>query len=109
MELRNFGPEIISCPTCGRCEVDLIKIVKDLENKLSAIEYEPSARQQKLAIMGCVVNGPGEAREADAGVAFGKKEGLLFKGGLPLRKVTLHNCIDYLLKEANINAERSED
>ena len=115
--LRNFGPEIISCPTCGRCEVDLIKIVKELENKLmKSTVHSPQSTDKncrlstvdcrlplKVAVMGCVVNGPGEAREADVGVAFGKKEGLLFKNARPLRKVSLYNCINYLLKEANLN------
>ena len=97
--LRCFGPEIISCPTCGRCEVDLVKIVKDLDKKLSAIRYPLSAMPLKVAIMGCVVNGPGEAKEADLGVAFGRKEGLLFKKGKAIRKVSLDNCTDILLKE----------
>jgi len=97
--LRCFGPEIISCPTCGRCEVDLVKIAKDLDKKLSAIRYPLSAMPLKVAIMGCVVNGPGEAKEADLGVAFGRKEGLLFKKGKAIRKVSLDNCTDILLKE----------
>jgi (E)-4-hydroxy-3-methylbut-2-enyl-diphosphate synthase len=97
--LRCFGPEIISCPTCGRCEVDLVKIVKDLDKKLSAISYPLSAMPLKVAIMGCVVNGPGEAKEADLGVAFGRKEGLLFRKGRAIRKVSLDNCTDILLKE----------
>lgn len=97
--LRHFGPQIISCPTCGRCEVDLIKVVKGLEEKLSAIRYPLSAMPIKVAIMGCIVNGPGEAREADLGVAFGKKEGLLFKKGKPVRKISFGSCADILLKE----------
>jgi (E)-4-hydroxy-3-methylbut-2-enyl-diphosphate synthase len=103
LDLRNFGPEIISCPTCGRCEVDLIKIVKDLEARLSSVKCRSLSGRQKLAVMGCVVNGPGEAKEADLGVAFGKKNGLLFKGGYPLKRVTLNNCINQLLKEARID------
>ncbi len=99
MRLRHFGPEIISCPTCGRCEVDLVKIVKELDNKLSAIRYPLSAKPLKVAVMGCVVNGPGEAKEADLGVAFGRKEGLLFKKGKAIRKVSLGDCTDILLKE----------
>jgi len=99
MGLRCFGPEIISCPTCGRCEVDLVSIVKELENKLSTKGYELSTRPLKVAVMGCVVNGPGEAKEADLGVAFGRKEGLLFKKGKAVRKVSLDNCADILLKE----------
>ena len=97
--LRCFGPEVISCPTCGRCEVDLVSIVKELENKLSTVNYRLSTRPPKVAVMGCIVNGPGEAREADMGVAFGRKEGLLFKKGKAVRKVTLANCADILLKE----------
>jgi (E)-4-hydroxy-3-methylbut-2-enyl-diphosphate synthase len=111
LSLRSFGPEIISCPTCGRCEVNLIKIVKDLEhslagtqgNRLSGARGTPAERRidkpVKIAVMGCVVNGPGEAKDADIGVAFGKKEGLLFKKGKAIRKISFENCIDVLLKE----------
>lgn len=97
--LRNLGYEIISCPTCGRCEVNLLKIVKELENKLSAVDDRPLTRSVKLAVMGCVVNGPGEARQADLGVAFGKKKGLLFKQGKPVKKVSTARCVDVLLQE----------
>lgn len=97
--LRKFGPQIISCPTCGRCEVDLVRVVKDLEDKLSTIDHRLLTRPAKVAIMGCMVNGPGEAKEADIGVAFGKKAGLLFKNGKPIRKLTSSNCISVLLKE----------
>jgi len=108
LALRHFGSEIISCPTCGRCEVDLVKIVRKLEDKLSAIpacrtgrSYQLSARPPKVAVMGCVVNGPGEAKDADIGIAFGKKDGLLFKHGKPVRKVSSGECVDILLKELN--------
>jgi len=97
--LRHFGPEIISCPTCGRCEVDLVKIVRDLENKLSTMNYELSTTPPKVAIMGCVVNGPGEAKFADIGVAFGKKEGLLFRKGAAIKKISYSECTNALLKE----------
>lgn len=104
--LRHFGPEIISCPTCGRCEVDLIKIVKELESRLSAIpacrsgrDYRLSTRLLKVAVMGCVVNGPGEAKVADIGIAFGKKEGLLFKRGKAIKKISSAACVNTLLKE----------
>ena len=96
---RSFGHEVISCPTCGRCEVDLVKIVKSLENKLSASEYRPSARPLKVAVMGCVVNGPGEAADADIGIAFGRREGMLFKKGKQVRKVSFSDCLRVLLKE----------
>ncbi len=106
MRLRCFGPEIISCPTCGRCEVDLVSIVKELEDKLSTKDYKLSTRPLKVAVMGCVVNGPGEAKEADLGVAFGRKEGLLFKKGKAVRKVSLDNCADILLKEISKEISR---
>ncbi len=98
--LRHFGPEIISCPTCGRCQVNLIEMVKKLENSL--IDKFPSntdAPPLKIAVMGCVVNGPGEARQADIGIAAGKKEGWLFKKGKRIRKVSEKNLVGTLLKE----------
>lgn len=104
--MRGFGPEIISCPTCGRCEVDLVKIVSELEKRLSAIDYPcPSGRrglttrQPQVAVMGCVVNGPGEAAQADLGIAFGKGSGLLFKKGKPVRKIPSADACKTLLKE----------
>lgn len=102
--LRHFGPQIISCPTCGRCEVDLVRIVKELEKRLYILHFKLYTPPPKVAVMGCVVNGPGEAKDADIGVAFGKKEGLLFRRAKPVRKIPYINCIDVLLKEIeNIN------
>ena len=98
VDLRSFGPEIISCPTCGRCEVDLVKVVSELENRISDVNHKSSAHPIKLAIMGCMVNGPGEARDADIGIAFGRKEGLLFRKGKSVKKVSFVNCIDTLSK-----------
>ncbi len=97
--LRSGAVQVISRPTCGRCELDLINIVKDLETKLAAKEYQQSVYPLKVAVMGCVVNGPQEAKEADLGVAFGKQEGLLFKNGKPIKKVGAANCVRVLLKE----------
>jgi (E)-4-hydroxy-3-methylbut-2-enyl-diphosphate synthase len=97
--LRNFGPEIISCPTCGRCEVNLVKLVAELEEKLAAANLKPTTRPLKVAVMGCVVNGPGEAKEADIGVAFGKGQGLLFKKGKAIKKVAFGDCAKLLLAE----------
>ncbi|MBN2830823.1 MAG: flavodoxin-dependent (E)-4-hydroxy-3-methylbut-2-enyl-diphosphate synthase [Candidatus Omnitrophica bacterium] len=103
LNLRSFGPEIISCPTCGRCEVDLISIVKKLEKELSGYSVSQlscfAGKRLKVALMGCVVNGPGEAKEADLGVAFGKKEGLLFKNGKAVKKISFSDSINVLLKE----------
>ena len=99
--LRNFGPSIISCPTCGRCEVDLVRIVKDLEKKMGVCGERGvvAGRPLTVAVMGCVVNGPGEARHADIGIAFGKDSGLLFKKGKPVRKVGVAASVQTLLRE----------
>ena len=99
--LRSFSPQIISCPTCGRCEVDLVKIVRDLESKLSTMDFEPLTKPLTLAVMGCVVNGPQEAKVADIGVAFGKNQGLLFRNSRPLRKVSYAGCVSALLDEVS--------
>ena len=100
--LRNFGHTLISCPTCGRCEVNLVKIVKELEEKLQLQNKRISSTKFKsIALMGCVVNGPGEAKEADIGIAFGKKDGVLFKKGKAIRKIAYNNCVEVLLKEVS--------
>ncbi|MCM8795719.1 MAG: flavodoxin-dependent (E)-4-hydroxy-3-methylbut-2-enyl-diphosphate synthase [Candidatus Omnitrophica bacterium] len=96
---RSFGPQIISCPTCGRCSVNLVKIVNGLENKLSTFYFPPTKSSIRVAVMGCVVNGPGEARDADLGVAFGRKDGMVFKKGRIIKRINPRQCIDYLLKE----------
>ena len=80
--LIDAGVEIVSCPTCGRTEIDLIGLAKKVEK-----EFENEKRKIKIAVMGCVVNGPGEAREADYGVAGGKGVGVLFKKGQVVKKV----------------------
>jgi len=97
--LRKGGVQLISCPTCGRCELDLISIVKDLEAKLAAKEYQQFAHPLKVAVMGCVVNGPQEAKEADLGIAFGKSTGLFFNQGKPIRKIPFKDCAKVLLEE----------
>jgi len=81
LHIRQRGPEIISCPTCGRCQIDLFSLVESVEKALMFVD-----RPIKIAIMGCVVNGPGEAREADIGIAGGKGVGILFKKGQVVRK-----------------------
>ncbi|TKJ41011.1 4-hydroxy-3-methylbut-2-en-1-yl diphosphate synthase [candidate division LCP-89 bacterium B3_LCP] len=92
--LRQRGVTLISCPTCGRTDVDLIPIALQVEEKLKSIR-EPI----KVAVMGCAVNGPGEAREADVGVACGKEEGLIFRGGEIVRKVPEASIVKELLSE----------
>ncbi len=94
LNLLNEGLEIISCPTCGRTNIDLINIVEEAEKKLDGIN-----KNIKVAIMGCAVNGPGEAREADIGIAGGKGEGLIFRKGEIIKKVKEENLLDELLKE----------
>lgn len=97
---RNFGPEIISCPTCGRVEVDLIKIAGDIESKLNQIKDENGKLSRlRVAIMGCVVNGPGEAMEADLGIAAGKGGGLLFVKGKPTRKIKEKEFVSAIVSE----------
>jgi len=92
--LRQYGPTLISCPTCGRCNIDLAAIAQQVEEKLSGIK-EPL----KVAVMGCVVNGPGEAREADIGIAGGKKEGLVFRKGEIVRKIPEDQLVSALFAE----------
>lgn len=92
--LRRRGVEIISCPTCGRTQIDLIRIAEEVEERLQWLD-----RPLKVAVMGCVVNGPGEAREADVGIAGGKGTGLIFRKGEIVRKVSEDKLVDELLKE----------
>ena len=80
--LRRRGPEIISCPTCGRTEIDLFGLARAVEDALAE-----STADIKVAVMGCVVNGPGEAREADLGVAGGRDKGIIFRKGEVIRSV----------------------
>jgi len=100
LDLRSRGPEIISCPTCGRCEIDLFSIVEEVERAVSDIKTSP-----KVAIMGCVVNGPGEAKEADVGVAGGRGQGILFRKGEVVKKVPEDQLAEILIKEVRELAE----
>jgi (E)-4-hydroxy-3-methylbut-2-enyl-diphosphate synthase len=92
--LRKYGPEVISCPTCGRTEIDLIGLAKKVEKALKDFK-----KPIKVAVMGCVVNGPGEAREADIGVAGGKKTGAIFVKGKVIKSVPENEILPVLLKE----------
>jgi (E)-4-hydroxy-3-methylbut-2-enyl-diphosphate synthase len=91
--------QIISCPTCGRCEVNLVSVVKELEQKINSTLGLKRAKPLKVAVMGCVVNGPGEAKEADMGIAFGKSTGLFFSKGRAIRKIPFKDCAKALLTE----------
>ena len=92
--LREYGPTLISCPTCGRTQINLEKLALEVEKRLAEIS-EPIT----VAVMGCVVNGPGEAREADVGIAGGINEGLIFRKGEVLKKVAEADIIDELFAE----------
>lgn len=92
--LRRRDPELVSCPTCGRCQVDLIALAKEVEKRLKEVH-----RPIQVAVMGCVVNGPGEAADADIGVACGKGSGIVFAHGKTLRKVEEAAIVDVLMEE----------
>ena len=92
--LKKSGVEFVSCPTCGRTQINLIKIAEEVEKKL-----ENCKKQIKVAVMGCVVNGPWEAREADIGIAGGRGEGIIFRKGEIVRKVKEDQLIDALMEE----------
>jgi (E)-4-hydroxy-3-methylbut-2-enyl-diphosphate synthase len=100
--LRRNGIELISCPGCGRLEIDLIKLVKDVEQRITGIELP---RPIKIAILGCVVNGPGEASEADIGIAGGRGKGMLYKDGKLVRSFKEGEIVDELVKELETFAE----
>lgn len=92
--LRQRGVNFVSCPTCGRCQIDLIRVAEDVEKRLQGVE-----KRITVAVMGCAVNGPGEAREADVGIAGGKGEGLVFRHGEIVRKVPEDKLADALMEE----------
>jgi (E)-4-hydroxy-3-methylbut-2-enyl-diphosphate synthase len=100
--IRKRGPDIISCPVCGRCEVDISRIAEEVEQRLA-----PVASPLKVAVMGCMVNGPGEAREADIGVACGRGTGVIFKQGEVWRKLKEAEIVDVLVEEV-FRLERGE-
>lgn len=92
--LRRRGPEMVSCPTCSRCQVDMIPIAHEVERRLRGCSKPIS-----VAVMGCVVNGPGEASDADVGVACGKGSALLFRHGTVVRKIADTEIVDALMRE----------
>jgi len=96
LDLLNDKIKIVSCPTCGRCNINLIDLANEVEDKISSLE-----KNITVAIMGCAVNGPGEAREADIGIAGGDKVGLLFKKGEIVKKISQETIVDTLLEEIN--------
>jgi (E)-4-hydroxy-3-methylbut-2-enyl-diphosphate synthase len=102
LDIRRNGPELVSCPTCGRCEVDLIPIAEEVSRRLKGLRTPI-----KVAVMGCIVNGPGESRDADIGVAAGRGVGLIFAKGEVVRKVREDEIVDALFDEiARLEATR---
>ncbi len=99
--LRNGGITVVSCPTCGRTQIDLIGLANKVETMVAGYDLDI-----KVAVMGCIVNGPGEAREADLGIAGGKGEGLIIKKGEIIRKVPEDRLLEELKKELDILANR---
>jgi (E)-4-hydroxy-3-methylbut-2-enyl-diphosphate synthase len=103
LNIRHRGPELISCPTCGRCQVNLFNLADEVEQHIQPIETP-----LKIAVMGCVVNGPGEAKEADIGVAGGKGVGIIFKKGKLYRKVAEKELLEVFLKELDAMVEEKK-
>lgn len=97
------GPDLISCPTCGRCRIDLESVAKEILSEIEGIKTP-----LKIAVMGCEVNGPGEAREADIGIACTKRGGTLFKRGKPLRKVREKDIVRVLLEEVEKMSQEAD-
>jgi (E)-4-hydroxy-3-methylbut-2-enyl-diphosphate synthase len=97
LNIRKTGPDIVSCPTCGRCEIDVPNLTGKIEKALAG-----EKSYLKIALMGCVVNGPGEAADADIGIAGGKKQGLLFKKGKAFKKIKEEDFVKVLLEEINL-------
>ena len=97
--LRAFGPVIVSCPTCGRTRIDLFSLVEEVTRAVADLEDPSRFAGVKIAVMGCVVNGPGEARQAQIGVAGGDGEGIVFREGQVIRKVKAAEIVPALLEE----------
>ena len=96
LKLREKGPILVSCPSCGRSETDIVKLAEDVERRLRGVE-----KTIKVAVMGCVVNGPGEAKDADVGIACGRGKGVIFRKGEKVRKVNETDFVEALLREVD--------
>jgi len=103
LKLRQRGPEVVSCPTCGRCEVDLMALTAEVEKRVAGLKTFFVA-----AVMGCPVNGPGEAREADIGLAFGRDKAVIFRRGALLRQVAPSEALEVFVREAKALADEIE-
>ena len=103
LDIRRRGPELISCPTCGRCQVNLFNIADEVEHHIQTMKTP-----LKIAVMGCVVNGPGEAKEADIGIAGGKGVGIIFKKGKLYKKVAENELLEVFLEELDSMSEEKK-
>ena len=103
LELRHRGINVIACPTCGRVEIDVVKLANELEKKLGHIKTPLN-----VSVLGCVVNGIGEGKEADIGIAGGEGKGILFKKGKLVRKVPMEELMDTLIQEVEQLAKEKE-
>ncbi|GJL54680.1 MAG: 4-hydroxy-3-methylbut-2-en-1-yl diphosphate synthase (flavodoxin) [Nitrospirales bacterium] len=103
LELRHRGVNVIACPTCGRVEIDVVRMANELENRLGHVKTPLT-----VSVLGCVVNGIGEGKEADIGIAGGQGSGILFKKGKLVRKVPSEELIDVLIQEVEVMAQEKE-
>ncbi|HNI68638.1 MAG TPA: flavodoxin/ferredoxin-dependent (E)-4-hydroxy-3-methylbut-2-enyl-diphosphate synthase, partial [Nitrospira sp.] len=103
LELRHRGINVIACPTCGRVEIDVVRMANELEKKLGHIKTPLN-----VSVLGCVVNGIGEGKEADIGIAGGEGKGILFKKGKLMRKVPMDELMDTLIQEVELLAKEKE-
>ncbi|MCJ7520825.1 MAG: flavodoxin-dependent (E)-4-hydroxy-3-methylbut-2-enyl-diphosphate synthase, partial [Dehalococcoidia bacterium] len=94
LKLREKGPVLISCPSCGRSETDIVKLAEEVEERLQGV-----GKAIKVAVMGCVVNGPGEAKDADVGIACGKGKGVIFRKGEKIKTVSEPDLVKTLMAE----------
>jgi len=100
--------DVVSCPTCGRTKIDLVGIADELERRLAVLDLKPK-KKMKVAVMGCIVNGPGEARDADIGIAGGRSDAILFRKGNVIRKVSEDVILDVLIDEIKKMVEVSNE
>jgi len=103
LELRHRGINVIACPTCGRVEIDVVKLANELEKRLGHIKTPLN-----VSVLGCVVNGIGEGKEADIGIAGGEGKGILFKKGKLVRKVPIEELMDTLIQEVELMAKEKD-
>jgi len=108
LKLRSFGPEIVSCPTCGRTRIDLFALLKEVEARLDSLPGKERLAGRRVAVMGCEVNGPGEARRAEIGIAGGRGSALLFRKGEVIGRYPVGEAVDALIAELERTAGPGE-